>query len=177
MRGTLNLYTDSSVMGDFYVAGSQTGGSRPVRKRSLLGPAMVGWVGWPEEGSPVTKPTIVGQAYLGDQHGPQAAETKAALHGLQAVLNYVACGDPKPEKVVLHLDNSWVARALKGELRPAKLRNHVGVTRAAIRQLEQLGIAVEVTWVPRAHQAHKKAHALSKAAWQQLFWDTSWRPE
>lgn len=85
VRGTLNVYTDASIVGekmpDYY-----------VQKRRRNGSDFISWVGWHGCDYP-DAPTLAGQACVGPQV-TQRAEFHAALHGLEAAGLYVATRGP-----------------------------------------------------------------------------------
>ena len=168
VAGVLKLYTDASIMGDF-ISFDRHGN----RVRSRVGPAMGAWIGWHDcEAS--ARPTIAGQAFLGEQ-GTQRAEYLAAIHALAAVLAYARL-NKAPSELLLHLDNTTVVKTLVSEWGANVLARHRDVANRLGTEMLELGIAPRVRQVSEGHPEHKQAHRMSKNAWNQVFSDASWRP-
>lgn len=107
--GQLDVYTDASVMGQSYRLVSTGTSVRAVKSR--VGPAMGAWIGW-HDCNPATRPTIVGQAYLGRRLGTQGAEFLALIHGLHAALAYAKTTAESLDRLVLSVDNHPVERIM-----------------------------------------------------------------
>lgn len=173
MPGVMKLYTDASVRGDILSAGTQT--SLKGVRRSRWGHAMIAWIGW-HDCAPESAPTIAGQAYAGRQ-ATQRAEMKAAIHGLHAALVHARCGAETPDSLVLHVDNRTVASVLAGHWEANELRKYLEVAKGIIAELEESGIAVRVVEISERDSAHRKAHQMSKNAWNQVLIEMHWRPD
>ena len=134
---------------------------------------MGAWIGW-HDCDPSSRPTVAGQAFLG-KRGTQQAEYLAAIHGLQAVL---ASADLEivPEQLILHVDNKWLANVLEGFWVADKLRSYDRHAKQIVSALEALGVEFFVDRVSEGHAQHKAAHRMSKAAWNQVFDELTWRP-
>jgi len=166
VAGVLDLFTDASVKGGFVLR--RTGVSR-----DHIGPAMGAWIGWHDK-DPSTRPSVAGQAFLGRQ-GTQRAEYLAAIHGLQAVLAYARVG-PKPDRLILHVDNGTVVKTLHGEWTAWQLRPYYEAAVDLIGGLAALGIGFQVESVSEKHPQHRLAHRMSRSAWNHVFFETTWRP-
>lgn len=171
MGGTLDLYTDASVRGSFLVDPRHPSVSN---QRSRRGPAMAAWIGW-HDADPSTRPTVVGQAYVGEQ-GTQSAEYQAALHGLMAVYAYAASQVDPPGLVRLCTDNKTVAHQLRGEWAVGTMKRYYDAIQAITGALEVLSVQVAVEKVTEKDPYHKRAHTLSRLAWDQVLIDQTWRP-
>lgn len=169
---TLDLFTDASVEGESWVR-ERDGNSVAVR-RSRFGPAMAAWIGWHDRDRS-GRPTVAGMAYVREQ-GTQSAEYQAAIHGLRAALSYVDVTLLPPARLVLHVDNRTVAKQLNGEMRVERMKRYHQTAKKIIKQLEQHGVVVVVEKVTESHSNHKKAHRMSRQAWNQVFIDKSWAP-
>lgn len=169
-RGVFKLFTDASIQGPW--RGRLTG-DHWQWSRTRVGPAMGAWIGW-HDCDPSSRPTVAGQAFLG-KRGTQQAEYLAAIHGLQAVLAYADL-EIVPEQLILHVDNKWLANVLEGFWVADKLRSYDRHAKQIVSALEALGVEFFVDRVSEGHAQHKAAHRMSKAAWNQVFDELTWRP-
>lgn len=165
-NGELNLFSDASIQGSYVRHGAAI-------TRSRRGPAMGAWIGW-HDCDPTSRPTVAGQAYLGVQ-GTQRAEYLAAIYSLHSVLAYSRIRQP-PATVVLHVDNKTVANVLVGVWEARALSPHNDLAQEVARALADIGATPQVVLVSERHAHHRAAHRMSKSAWNQLFYETSWRP-
>jgi ribonuclease HI len=167
--GEFALYSDACIRAGWR---HYSVGGKPQPKR--YGPAMGAWIGW-LGCPPRTRPTVAGQAYLG-QHGNNKAEYVAAIHALQAVLVHARLKQIAVERVVLRVDNEVVAKTLKHEWATTDLTPHRVLAEETKAEMEAAGTKVEIQQVSRTNHEFRRAHTMSQQAWDQVLVKTEWRP-
>ena len=171
---TIYLYTDTSVLGDWYIPGSSSSTSSYARR--MVGPATVGWCAW-HNAPTAGKPTFAGHATVGGERGPQAGEYKAILHGLAATLIYIrTTPSANPTKLTLHTDNEHVYKQLTGAYAVERMRDYYDHAQRLITELRELGVETYVLQTTKkTDPAFGMAHTLSRSAWDTIL-AKEWRP-
>lgn len=105
-----------------------------------------------------------------------AVADQSAIHGLQAVLAYADL-EIVPEQLILHVDNKWLANVLEGFWVADKLRS--SAVRSFVLRVPFAHAVNNMTAMPNKSSQHWKrseSSSMSKAAWNQVFDELTWRP-
>lgn len=118
----------------------------------------------------------IAMAFLGTL-GTQRAEFMALIHGIHAVLAYARTTNEPLDRVVLSVDNKTVALTMNSVWTARELAPYHQAATVAVDQLRATGAEVVIQKVSEKDVHHRKAHRLSKGAWNQVLFDQSWRPK